>query len=148
MTTQALFALSAAHGHLYINPKKVDGIDSAAVLLPSGRCAWTVSKHGTNSKEYRNKVSHEIGHCEKRAFYTRLSAPTTRGKCEESARRWQYEKMVPCEELISAFDRGIRTAWELAEEFDMPEDFVKKAVEYYKVRGDLYDLPQMPSGGR
>lgn len=148
METAALIALSEKRGYLTAPPIPEKRVRSVSFELPSGTLAWIVDPDGITSREYRDRVSHEIGHCEKRAFYTRLSAPTTRGKCEESARRWQYEKMVPCEELISAFDRGIRTAWELAEEFDMPEDFVKKAVEYYKVRGDLYDLPQMPSGGR
>lgn len=131
-TTQSLLELSERRGHLNIPPLKDCEINSISFLLPSGRAAWAVEQVGLSVKDYRDRVSHEIGHCETGSFYTRLSPPTTRGKCEETARRWQYEKMLPCEELMAAIRRGIRSVWELAEEFDMPEETVIRAIEYYK----------------
>lgn len=132
-TTQSLFDLSERHGHLYLEPLKDSPINSVALLLPSGRTAWTVNPEGMTNKQLRDHISHELGHAEEHAFYTRISAPTCRDKCEENARRWQYRKMVPLEDLISAVNRGVKTTWDLSELFEMPEDFIEKAFEYYEV---------------
>lgn len=131
-TTQSLLDLSEWRGYINLPPLKDSAIKGISFLLPSGRAAWSVSTAGLSIKESRDRISHEIGHCETGSFYTRLSPPTTRGKCEETARRWQYKKMLPCEELMAAIRRGIRSVWELAEEFDMPEETVIRAIEYYK----------------
>ena len=131
MTTAELFRLSAKRGYYYIPPSQTGGIPSLSVCLPSGVCGWTVNGRGLKRKDYRDRVSHEIGHCERGAFYTRLSAPTCRGKCEESARRWQYEHMIGKDALDDAFRRGITALWELSELFDLPEDLIAGAVRYF-----------------
>ena len=130
MTTQALFDLANKHHHMLLEPPADGKIDSVSIRLPSGICAVFVGKT-ENKKEYREKLGHEMGHCEKNAFYTKLSAPTTREKCEESANRWQYENMVPEDELNAAFRAGIRTPWELSDLFDLPESVVVAAHNYY-----------------
>lgn len=132
LTTTELFRLSERHGHIYITPKESGGVPALSVCLPSGVCGWTVNGRGLNRREYRNRVGHEIGHCEKGAFYTRLSAPTCRGKCEESARRWQYENMVTRDGLERAVRSGKRTLWELSEYFDLPEYLVAGAIRYFR----------------
>lgn len=68
------------------------------------------------------------------AFYTRLSAPTTKEKCEEQARRWQYENMVSLNDLVSAIQDGCREAWQIAERLDVPEKLVRGAEAYYKAK--------------
>lgn len=134
MTTKSLLSLSAKHGHLRMKPLKDSKIGSISFLLPSGTCAWSVDPVGLTAKEYRDKASHEIGHCEKLAFYTVLSAPTCREKCEEAARRWQYEKMIPFKELMRLLHSGVTTSWELSEHFEMPEQIVIDAVNYYRMK--------------
>lgn len=75
--TQSLFDLSEQHGHLYLEPLKGSPIHSVALLLPSGRAAWTVNPEGLDEKQFRDRVSHEVGHAETGSFYTRWSAPTS-----------------------------------------------------------------------
>lgn len=133
MTTKQLFELSEKRGYLYIPPKESKGIKSVSVCLPSGICGWTVDGRGLTRKEFRDRTSHEIGHCEKGAFYTRRAAPTTREKCEESARRWQYENMITREGLEKAFREGKTQPWELSDEFDLPEYLVIGALRYFSV---------------
>lgn len=133
MTTGELFALSEKRGYIYLSPDKAGGIEAMSILLPSGNCAWTAEK-GETEAEYRDRVSHEIGHCETGAFYTRLSAPTTKEKCEEQARRWQYENVVSLDDLISAIQDGCREAWQIAERLDVPEKLVRGAAAYYKAK--------------
>lgn len=64
MTTRDLFALSEKRGYIYLPPETAGGIEALSVLLPSGNCAWTAER-GEKEAEYRDRVSHEIGHCEK-----------------------------------------------------------------------------------
>lgn len=136
-TTQSLFDLSERHGHLFLEPLKDSSIVSVAILLPSGRAAWTVNADGMTNKQLRDHISHEIGHAEEHAFYDRLSAPVCRDKCEETARRWQYRKMVPLDDLLVAVKCGVKTRWELSELFEMPEEFIGKAMEYYEVHDGI-----------
>lgn len=132
MTAVELMELSEKHGHLYINPKKVPGLNAVSVILPSGTCAWTVSHQGVSESEYLEAVSHELGHCETHSFYTRLSAPAARLRAEETARRWSWRTMVPPDELFRQMERGLRTPWELAEYFNVPQKMVTEAVTYYR----------------
>ena len=133
MTTEELLALSEARGYIEV-PAELAGLDAASVLLPSGRCAWSVSERGINGAEYRGRLGHEMGHCETGAFYTRFSAPSARGKCEELAERWQIRNMLPRSALRAAMRQGARTSWELAEFFDLPEPLILRAVAYYRLR--------------
>ena len=132
MSTRELFRLSEQRGHIYISPKETGGIPAMSACLPSGVCGWTVNGRGLKRKEYRNRVGHEIGHCEKGAFYTRISAPTCRGKCEESARRWQYENQIGREDLERAVRSGRKTLWELSDYFDLPETLILGAIRYFR----------------
>lgn len=131
MTTQELLELSDRRGYLHLPAEAAGGIDALAVQLPSGRCAWAVESRGISVSVYRDKVSHELGHCERSAFYTRFSAPTTREKCEQAAKRWQYRNMVPLSDLASAIRDGDREAWQIAERLELPERLVLDAVRYY-----------------
>ncbi len=133
ITTDELLDLSERMGFLHLPAKAAGGIPALAVQLPSGRCAWAVERKGISSAQYRQRVCHELGHCVKGAFYTRLSAPTTREKCEETARRWSYRKMVPIRDLIDAIADGDREPWQIAERLDVPEDMVRSAVTYYTI---------------
>ena len=56
----------------------------------------------------------------------------TIGRCEARVFRWQVKNMLPYEELEQAIKKGYTESWELAEYFDLSEEFVRKAVEYYK----------------
>ncbi len=77
-------------------------------------------------------LAHELGHCETGAFYSLDSAAETRGRCENRANRWAIKTLVPADELLSALQGGITDLWALAEHFDVTEDFMSKAVDYYK----------------
>ena len=133
MTTEEMLKLSEAQGYVEV-PSDLCGLDAASLLLPSGRCAWTVRESGLTSAEYRGRLGHEMGHCEELAFYTRFSAPTARGKCEEMAKRWEIRNLLPRSALRSAMRKGIRASWELAEYFDLPEPLILSAVAYWRMK--------------
>ena len=132
LTTEELLDYAEREGYLHIPARAAQGVPALSVRLPSGRCAWEVDESGLSSAEYRERAGHEIGHCATGSFYTRLSAPTTREKCEETARRWSYRRLASPEAIAAAFTDGDREAWQIAERLDVPERFVREAVRYYR----------------
>lgn len=133
MTTEGLLELARRHNHVIVPPPREATIDSCALVMPDGIVAVLVDEERCQTKaEYREKLSHELGHAERHAFYTRLSAPAARLRAEETARRWSWRTMVPPDELFRQMERGLRTPWELAEYFNVPQKMVTEAVTYYR----------------
>ena len=77
------------------------------------------------------KLAHELGHCLTGSFYNRYSGLDVRQKHENRADRWAIETLIPEEELLTAYKKGYREVWQLAEYFDSTEDFIRKAAAYY-----------------
>lgn len=82
--------------------------------------------------EERVHAAHELGHCITGSFYNPYSPYDVRKKHEHIADRWAIHKLVPLPSLLKAFEHGITEIWELAEVFDVTEDFMRKAVQLYK----------------
>ena len=89
----------------------------------------------------RAKLAHELGHCATGAFYNRYSDFDCRQRHENKADKWAIQTLVPVEALDAAIASGCTELWELAERFDVTEDFIRKAVCYYvhgNVAAELY----------
>lgn len=52
-------------------------------------------------------------------------------KQEHRARVWAYRKLLPLENIYAAAMQGYTEPWEMAEEFDLDEEFVRAALKYY-----------------
>ncbi len=76
------------------------------------------------------KLAHELGHCINGAFYNMYSPLDIRSKHEYTANKWAIKKLIPEDELKEAC-KFCRNRWELSEYFDVPEDFMQKALDYY-----------------
>ena len=85
----------------------------------------------------RVHLAHELGHCETGAFYNVHSSLDIREKQEARANVWAVSRLVPAEEFMNALCNGVVEIWELAEYFDVTEDFIRKAAEIYKVKNIL-----------
>lgn len=77
-------------------------------------------------------LAHELGHCDTGSFYNKYSDFDIRAKHEYRADKWAIKKLVPKDELNEAFEHGIVEPWDLAEYFNVTEDFIKKAVAFYQ----------------
>lgn len=84
----------------------------------------------------RVHLAHEIGHSMTGAFYNPYAACDIRKKHENRADKWAIKQLIPREAFQFALDRGISELWELAEYFNVTEDFMKKAACYY-MHGNL-----------
>lgn len=76
-------------------------------------------------------LAHELGHCITGSFYNRYAACDVVEKHERRAEKWAIKKLIPKDELNSAFQHGIVEPWDLAEYFNVTVPFIKKAVSYY-----------------
>jgi hypothetical protein len=111
---------------------------SASVRSASGRCYVGIDPFEIETTaEERVHLAHEIGHCETLAFYNAYSPLEIREKQERKADRWAVSRLVPVRELTEALRRGIKEIWDLAEYFDVTEEFMLKAIEIHRTNGAL-----------
>lgn len=87
--------------------------------------------------EERVCLAHELGHHLKGALYNKETPCFTRGQCEHKADKWAVHKLIPVRSLYAAFRKGYVEVWQLAEYFDVTEDFILKTIEIYKQEGKL-----------
>lgn len=80
----------------------------------------------------RTHLAHELGHCETGSFYNRYSDLDVRQKHEKRADKWAIKQLIPKDRLDQAVAEGYTDLWQLAEYFDVSEDFMNKAVCWYK----------------
>ena len=80
-------------------------------------------------------LAHEYGHCKSGATH-HLSSPLEMIEQHEyRADRAAVHEFLPFEKIREAFEHGCAELWQLAEFLDMPEEFVKKAIEIYRAEG-------------
>lgn len=83
-----------------------------------------------NSAEERTHLAHELGHCETGAFYSIGASLTQRIKAEQRAIRWAVKKLIQKSEMEELLKQGYQK-WELAELFNVTEQFIEMAYTLY-----------------
>lgn len=86
----------------------------------------------------RVHLAHELGHCITGSFYNAYAKIDIRAKHENRANKWAYHQLLPHDKLMEVVTKGETEVWEIAERFDLPCEFVAKAIEYYKTQVALY----------
>jgi hypothetical protein len=105
--------------------------ESIAVQFENGDCYIGMDDCEMSSAEETVHLAHEMGHCETGSFYNRYSKFDIISKHEYRADKWAIENLIPENELVAAFDSGKLEIWELAEFFNVTEEFMIKACEHY-----------------
>lgn len=106
---------------------------SMSVLLPGGDCAIAIDPGKlSGERDEKEKLAHELGHCETGAFYNRYSPYDLVGRSERRAEEHAIKLLVPKYALLRAVAGGTTALYELASLFDVSEDFMRKAIEYYR----------------
>ncbi len=128
MSTEELMTIAETHGHrvYYMNLR---GIEAITLESSGTHIALSKALQGVEEKEI---AAHELGHCEYGGTYNRSSPFEVSAKAERRADKWAYHKLVPPGELRAAFKAGIVEAWELAERFEVSDEFMAKVLEYYR----------------
>ena len=106
---------------------------SLSLMNNDGSCAVAIDPFGLNStKDEKIRLAHELGHCVTGSFYNRYSDFDIKAISEYKADKWAIKKLVPKDELQAAFEQGYTEPWDLAEYFNVTEEFIIKAVNYYR----------------
>ena len=108
---------------------------SVSVDVGSGYIGLDYSRLKTEADE-RVHLAHELGHCATGAFYNRYAKLDLLQKHENRADKWAIRRLIPRQDLDAAVADGHTELWDLAEFFNVTEDFMQKVVCYY-VHGNL-----------
>ena len=55
-----------------------------------------------------------------------------RERHEYRADKWAVHKILPLNDVLNAIHSGCTEIWQLAEYFDMPDDFIARAIQIYQ----------------
>jgi len=106
---------------------------TAMTIRENNEYAIAINEHAYNNNAERLvALAHEKGHCDTGAVYNLNTPLITRGYCERRADRWAVQNLMPLNELIAAFESGCANIYELAEHFEVTEDFMRYALELYE----------------
>lgn len=91
-----------------------------------------INKNIRTGKKRTCILAEELGH-----YYTSSGdiidqSNVSNRKQEHRARCWAYEKLVSLNGIISAYDAGCRSAFEMSEYLDVTEEFFIEAMESYR----------------
>lgn len=83
-------------------------------------------------------LAEELSHYYYDAYYTLCSDKTFIDKQEYRANKWKCVSCVPLQSILSCFNRGITTIFDIAEELNVEPNMVEFAYNYYKDNNLLY----------
>ena len=106
--------------------------DAATVEVEGEYGIFIDRKKITNKQDEFMALSHEYGHCKSGATHKLYSPYQLIGQHENRANRAAVHEILPYERLINAVNKGNTEVWQLAEYLDMPEQFIKMAIDLYE----------------
>lgn len=106
--------------------------DAATVEVEGEYGIFIDRKKITNKQDEFMALSHEYGHCKSGATHELCSPYQLIGQHENRANRAAVHEFLPYEKLINAVNKGNTESWQLAEYLDMPEQFIKMAIDLYE----------------
>lgn len=83
------------------------------------------------AREAQARVGHELGHCLYGGFYTKATPYDVVGRHEWRADKWYILHAIPRDILYELLEKGC-PVWEIAETLNTTEQYVRKALQYYK----------------
>lgn len=112
--------------------KAVDGY--SGLLVSKGSVNIAYISPTANRRKRAAILAEELGHhLTSTGDTVRLNDRSKVGRAEERAIRKAVELLVKPEDFIEAIQAGVRNWSDLSEHLDLPEDFLIKAVEVWKL---------------
>lgn len=96
-----------------------------------------INRNAATTAEKACILAEELGHYHTTAGDILDQTKPSNRKQERRARRWAYERLVSPDKLVTAHKKGIKTRHELAEFFDVTEEFLVAAIHHYKEKHGL-----------
>ena len=89
------------------------------------------------TRQFRGVCAHELSHLSTGALHRPASPYDLAARNEYRANRHFAQQYLSVKELREAFRLGFRELWELAEYFDLPEQDIEKALQYWTVSRNI-----------
>lgn len=132
MTLVSLYQLAEAES-ISIEVFPLHSREALSYMALDGSCYIAIDLEKLKSTQDETlKLAHEMGHCMTGSFYNKWATCDIRKKHEKRADKWAIQKLIPEDELKEALRCGYRETWELATHFDVSEDFMLKALHWYR----------------
>ena len=131
----------AQNNHIPVLSYPLPHCGSLSLSTPGGCVIGMDASVRQTAARERTHLSHELGHCLTGSFYNVHTPFDLRRRQENRADKWAIAALIPAEALDEAVASGCCTLWELAEYFDVTEDFMRKAVclhTYGNLATELY----------
>lgn len=107
--------------------------DALSVMDEDGDCFIAINPLKLlSTQDEKGKLAHELGHCCTGSFYNQWASCDIRQKHENRADKWAISRLVSKDDLDAAVAAGHKEIWDLAEWFGVTEDFMRKAICWYK----------------
>lgn len=133
MTTEELLNLAKTE-QVEIIPFNLEEREALSLMDPRGRCYIGINQRMIRSgADEKTKLAHELGHCATGSFYCIYSPYDLRMRHEVRADKWAIRKLIPENELNDVVKKGCTTMWDLAEHFGVTEEFMRRAIQLYKL---------------
>lgn len=123
----------AKQENIEVLPFQMPENGSMSLMLPNGSCVIGMDECALDgSRKELVHLAHELGHCITGSFYSRYTAIDCRQRHENRADKWAIQQVIPEEDLNNAVSQGYTEVWDLADYFNVTEEFIRKAVCLYK----------------
>lgn len=110
-------------------------MDAVSIKTPNAIGIFLDYKQIDTSAKEKHLLGHELGHCETGALHKINSPFELKIKNEYLADRWAVHNIIPFNKLSDAINKGNTETWQLAEYFNVPEEFIHTAYKHYKNEG-------------
>lgn len=85
-----------------------------------------------NSCEEKELLAEELGHYYHNSFYNSYSDKTLISQKEYRAKKWQCTVLISINDFKNAFKKGLTSLYDISEYFNLSENVVQFAYNYYK----------------
>lgn len=131
MDTDELYEI-AAQEHIPVDCFELGKREALSFMDTDGKCYIAIDHRKLRgARDEKMKLAHELGHCCTGAFYNQWAPADCRRRHENTADKWAIRHFLSENDLDDAVARGYTEIWQLADFFDVSEEFMKKAICLY-----------------
>lgn len=91
----------------------------------------------TTQTEKTCTLAEELGHYHTSVGNILDQSKASNRKQELRARNWAYERMIPLDKFIEAYQAGVTNRYEFAELIGVTEDFLTESIKHYQQKYGL-----------
>lgn len=125
------------HIELFTYPLAECNSDAVTVCYNSNYGIFLDYTKFESTKDEFCALAHEYGHCVTGATHTLYSPYQLISQHETKADRAATHEFLPYDVLLETIKKGYLEPWQIAEHLELPEQFVRLAIETYTREGKI-----------